>query len=73
MSKETYSVPTKTVMVRVMRCLLCDATDKPFRRIRPHKIYACEPCVKENGGPDQILANMDNHVRAFELRHKKVA
>lgn len=63
-------VPLTTL---IMRCLICDAAHNPFRRIRPHKIYACEPCVKRRGGTDAILAEMDHHVQAFINRHNRQA
>lgn len=52
-------------------CLLCDSPG-PLRRLRPSKMYACEGCVRDQGGIEVILTRGEGYVRDFVHRHGMV-
>lgn len=57
--------------VRRYVCLICDSPG-PLRRLRPERLYACEGCVRDQGGIEAILTRAPVYVADFVHRHGAV-
>ena len=66
------AAPTRERLVPVcwqIICLLCDSRTKTLRRLRPHKLYACQDCLKAHNGAEYVVAHLDEFKSAFIERH----
>lgn len=49
-------------------CLLCDG-QSTLRRLRPHKLYACQGCIETHNGIGYVTANVETFKAACIERH----
>lgn len=50
-------------------CLLCDSRTGTLRRLRPHKLYACQDCLRTHNGIAHVVEHLEAFKAAFIERH----